>query len=169
MTDISGLLAGSGLEIGRQLADGSGMLYLHSGQIHVSVAPRQISTIVGSCVAVCIWDDVAAIGGMNHYLLPEDLGDGSSPRFAPFAIRRLIEDLERAGARRSSLQAKLFGGASVMSSLPAARHLGTRNVQAGRARLLEAGIPVVAEETGGTHGRKIVFSTASGVTLVKKV
>jgi chemotaxis protein CheD len=175
MTDLNALLAGSGLSHDRddritQLPDGSRVVYLHAGQIHASAQPVRITTILGSCVSVCLWDAAAGLGGMNHYMLPDDLvGYTPSPRHANFAIRQLIAQLDLLGANRLRLQAKIFGGASVFAPHPGARHLGAKNVAVARARLQEANIPIVGEDVGASHGRKLTFCTHSGLTAIKKI
>jgi chemotaxis protein CheD len=143
--------------------------YVHAGQLFVSAEPCDISTILGSCVSACLWDPRSGIGGINHYMLPWDTSTTeASPRFAGFAVRKLVETLWQLGAGRLSLKAKLFGGASVL--LPHhASDLGTRNVEAGRALLAEFGIPVVEEDVGGARGRKVVFRSDDGTTLVKRL
>ncbi|MGZ5442468.1 MAG: chemotaxis protein CheD [Thermoanaerobaculia bacterium] len=174
--NIAELLATSGLPTRRddraeRLSDGSCAVYLHAGHLHVSRDPTQITTILGSCVSVCVWDPVAAIGGMNHYMLPDDFGSNSdTPRHANFAMRALLQQLLDLGAQRARMQAKLYGGASVIVALRAnGRHLGQKNVEVGRARLAEAQIPIVEEDTGENHGRKVIFSTSTGLAIVKRV
>jgi chemotaxis protein CheD len=169
------LIAASGVVVRRddgvQLSsDGTEVVYLHAGQLHASREPVRITTILGSCVSVCLWDPGAGVGGMNHYMLPDDVGSNTgTPRHATFAIRTLLAQLERFGARRGRLQAKLYGGASVIAALPVGRHLGQRNVEVGRALLAGERIAIVEQDTGSNHGRKVSFSTGTGLTIVKRV
>jgi len=175
MNSIAELLAASGVAVHRddhvaRPSAGSRVIYLHAGHLYASAEPAQITTVLGSCVSVGLWDPVAAVGGMNHYMLPEDFGPNSAtPRYANFAIRHLIEQLEVLGARRARLQAKLYGGASVISSPHVKASLGTKNIEVARARLREASIPILAEDVGSNHGRKVIFSTTSGLATVKRV
>ena len=146
-------------------------VFLHAGLIHVATMPTQITTILGSCVALALWDGVAGAGGMNHYMLPMNVGEGSdSPRYASYAIQQLVSRLIAAGAAKTRLQARLFGGACIAVPPPASGdHLGSRNVDAARRFLMKENIPIVSEHVGGTEGRKVIFCTDSGLAVVKMV
>jgi chemotaxis protein CheD len=146
-------------------------VYLHPGQMFVSATPAEVTTILGSCVAVCVWDRLLRVGGANHYLLPHGVGSGpSSSRFGNVALRRLIDEVLALGCRRSDLEAKVFGGACVLEALRGkGRHLGRKNVEAAFAVLRQEGIPVVAEDTGGGRGRRVVFHTDDGAAWVKRL
>jgi len=144
--------------------------YLHPGQLVVSVSPASISTILGSCVAVCVWDEEAGIGGMNHFLLPHFSGGraASSARFGNVATEQLLLKLADAGARRSRMRAKIFGGASVLEALRGVGgSLGRSNVDVARQLLREAEIPLVAEDVLGDRGRKLIFRTDDGSARVR--
>jgi chemotaxis protein CheD len=143
--------------------------YLHAGQLYASAEPTEIITILGSCVAVCLYDVSRAVGGVNHFMLP-GAAPAPSPRYAKDAVEMLITQLVAMGARRSRLEAKLFGGAAVlMLGADPGRDIGGRNIEAGRAELAARHIPVVNEDVGGTRGRKLLFSTADGTALVRQV
>jgi chemotaxis protein CheD len=146
-------------------------VYLHAGHLAVFREPRAISTVLGSCVAVCLWDAEAGVGGMNHYLLPHRAGAGeTSPRFGNVAMGRLLDDLVRLGGRFARLKAKVFGGATVLGSpLPGTPSLGEQNAALARSLLRAAGIPVVAEDTGGGRGRWLIFQTDDGAAFVKRL
>ncbi len=144
-------------------------IYLHPGQMVTSSTPCSISTILGSCVAVCVWDEEKGVGGMNHFLLPHFAGQGaSSARFGNVAIEQLLERLERTGARRTFMRAKIFGGATVVEALRGVGgSLGRSNVELARKLLAHAGIQVVAEDVEGASGRKLIFRTDDGSALVR--
>jgi chemotaxis protein CheD len=146
-------------------------VHLHPGQIFTSRAPASVTTILGSCVAVCVWDPVLRAGGVNHYLLPEGASNGaSSARFGNVAIDRLVRALLVLGSRKQNLQAKVFGGACVLKAFRGhAPHLGARNVDAAVALLREQEIPIVATQVGGRRGRKLVFQTDDGLAWVKEL
>jgi chemotaxis protein CheD len=144
-------------------------VYLHPGQLFVASGRVTVTTILGSCVAVCIWDPGLEIGGINHYLLPAGLKTAASGlRYGNVAIAQLLERLARAGARQGSLRAKIFGGACVLYAMRGREdHLGGKNVEIARTALAEAGIPVVACDVGGDRGRKLIFQPHDGNALVK--
>ena len=146
--------------------------YVHVGQLFVSADQIMVSTILGSCVSVCLWDAEAGVGGLNHFLLPQCVNNGvSSPRFGNVAIRELLAEVHRLGGARFRLQAKLFGGASVIDAFQTDSHgsLGMQNVSLARRFLADAGIPIVNEDVGGTQGRKLVFRTNDGSAWVRHI
>jgi chemotaxis protein CheD len=137
----------------------------------VSDAPLKIVTVVGSCVAVCLFDRVARIGGLVHFVLPERGGLRGNPlRFGSEAIGRLIEALRGRRADPRRLEGKLFGGAAIAAgAASASRSLGERNAQLAISELDRAGIPVVGQDVGGQRGRKILFHPDDGRAWVRAV
>lgn len=148
---------------------GRTQVYLHAGQLAVAVKPTVITTILGSCVAVCLHDPRSRTGGMNHYLLPLHVERERSPRFGTVAIPQLVDELVRAGATRSSLVAKVFGGASVIGAFRGARNLGAENAALAVRLLEEAGIPILDQDVGGTKGRKLIFHADDGTAWVRQL
>ena len=147
-------------------------VYLHSGKFHVSAKPCRVSTILGSCVAVALFDPSTGVGGLNHFLLPHGApaAPAQAARFGNLAVSQLVEAVVAAGARRASLQAKLFGGACVLAAFKKpGGHLGTRNVEVARDMLKAEGIPVVAEDVEGNSGRKLIFQTHDGTAWVRSL
>ena len=145
-------------------------MYLHPGFVYASREPAEATTILGSCVAVCLWDARLRIGGANHFLLPHGGGGGGSPRFGDVAIPDLIDRMARLGCQRRDLRAKVFGGAAVVEAFrDREKHLGATNVERARALLAEHGIPIVAEDVEGHRGRKVIYQTDTGIALVKLV
>lgn len=146
-------------------------IYVPPGGFSIARTPTAISTILGSCVSVCLWDPERRVGGLNHFLLPHwNEGDGASWRYGNAAIAGLIEVLVASGARASNLSAKVFGGARVLaafSGTPGGGHLGSRNVEVAHQTLRRHAIPIVAEATGGERGRKLIFHTDDGSAWVK--
>ena len=145
--------------------------YVHVGQLYASAEQRLVSTILGSCVSVCVWDAEVRVGGLNHFLLPQCVTNGvSSPRFGNVAIRELLAEVQRLGGARHRLQAKLFGGASVIDAFQTTNgSLGMQNVALARRFLADAGIPIVNEDVGGSQGRKLVFRTSDGTAWVRHI
>lgn len=138
---------------------------LHIGQGEHEVSSEQgvvITTILGSCIAACIRDPLAGVGGMNHFLLPE--GDAAADseagrRYGVNAMERLINSLLASGARRDRLQAKLFGGASMFDRL---RNIGAENAAFAHRFLSAEGIAVVGGDTGGGSARRIRYWPTTG-------
>lgn len=129
---------------------------------------------LGSCVAIMLHDQKAAVGAMAHVLLPSSSlsRDVSNPaKFPETAVPLLIEALVAAGGARGRLVAKLAGGASMFAQLmtPGTLQMGERNAVAVRAALRCAGVPVVAEALGGERGRSVWFHVANGRVEVRSV
>lgn len=145
--------------------------YLHPGQLFVSHESYAVTTILGSCVSVCLWDPLTQIGGINHFLLPMDVGeDQVSLRFGNLAVRELIEEVVGVGAEQTRLRAKLFGGACVLEAFRGREnHLGAKNVTIAREVLAAADIPIIGEDVGGNRGRKLIFHTDNGSAWVKQL
>jgi chemotaxis protein CheD len=144
-------------------------VYLHPGQLFATAEASAITTILGSCVSVCLWDPALKIGGMNHYLLPFWVGeDMASPRFGTVAIDTLIENVLALGARKDRLRAKLFGGACVIEAFrEREEHIGVVNARLAENMLRLRSIPVVEQDVTGCRGRKLLFNTDDGKSLVK--
>lgn len=143
--------------------------YVQPGELFGSTRPTAVTTVLGSCVAVCLFDPRRGIGGLNHYLLPH--GDADSPRarrFGTVAIAELIAALAARGSQPKDLLAKVFGGADVLDAF---RHgddsLGARNVEVAYAVLKEQRIPVVSQDVRGQKGRKLIFHTHDGNAFVR--
>lgn len=145
-------------------------IYLEPGGVVATSRPTEVMTILGSCVAVCLWDEWLHVGGVNHFLLPTaPIGQPPSGRHGTAAIPMLIRELERLGCQRQHLRAKVFGGAHLIgTSIPAGTpSLGMRNAELARRVLAEAGIAILAEDVGGIAGRKLRFRTDTGTALIK--
>jgi len=146
-------------------------VYLHPGQVFTASQPLQVSTILGSCVAVCLWDDSTSVAGINHYLLPSDPVRGHTDlRYGNVSIERLIEEMLGAGASKARIVAKLAGGASMLGAGSSSRlSIGDQNVAVARELLQKHGFPIVAEHTGGQRGRKLIFHTGNGCAYSKEI
>jgi chemotaxis protein CheD len=144
--------------------------YLLVGCIFVAEESTLVTTILGSCVSVCLWDSIKKIGGINHYMLPFWNGEGlASPKYGNIAIMRMIERMMALGSSQNSLKAKIFGGGEVFRVTSAAMHIGQRNIQLARELLEEVGIPIINSDVGGPTGRKIMYDTGTGDVFVKKL
>ena len=132
------------------------------GEFRISSEPELLlSTILGSCVSVCLHDPVSQLGGMNHFLLPfgQEEGTNKPVRYGLFAMEMLINALMKEGAKKSRLQAKLFGGARISTEL---RDIGQSNAAFARDFLTNEGIQCLAESLGGTNARRVVYRPATG-------
>lgn len=142
--------------------------YLYPSALLVRTEPCVISTLLGSCVSVCLWDSRLQIGGMNHFLLPLWNGEGlPSPKFGNIAIQKLLDSLIEKGSAIQNIQAKVFGGADVLNMRKNHFNIGARNIQKAHEMLEELKIPIMAESVGGQRGRKILFYPHIGEIRLK--
>lgn len=145
-------------------------VYLHGGQLHVAQGEVTVTTILGSCVSVCLFDPVASVGGINHYLLPHSGGREPSPRFGDVAMRMLLDQVLARGARRERLGAKVFGGAGMLDAFRRGqRPLGMENGLLALEFLREESVAVLQQDVGGSFGRKLVFRVGDGSAWVKRL
>ncbi len=128
-----------------------------------------IMTTLGSCIAVCLWDRQAHVGGMNHFMLPDNGGTGAdSGRYGSFAMELLINELLKMGASRLTLEAKVFGGGAVLSGMNSL-NVGERNTQFVMDYLKTERIPVVSKDVLDIYPRKVCFFPHSGKAMVKRL
>jgi chemotaxis protein CheD len=140
------------------------------GEFFVAAEDVVLSTVLGSCVAACLWEPQLRIGGMNHFLLPGEDG-GADPlsesgRYGVFAMEQLINELLKRGARRSALEAKVFGGGHVMRRFTTLT-VGTRNAEFVLRFLAAEGIRVTAQDLKDIHPRRVAFFPHSGRALCR--
>lgn len=142
--------------------------YLYPGAIFTHKERHLVTTVLGSCISVCIWHEKARIGGINHYLLPLWNGDGlPTPKYGNVAIERLVEKVRKI-AGSGTLVAKVFGGASMWSQASGALAVGDRNIEFAYNNLEELKIKIVSQDVGGGMGRKVIFDTESGSVLLRR-
>lgn len=127
-----------------------------------------ILTVLGSCIACCLWDRQARVGGMNHFMLPEGTAAGAGGRYGAFAMEQLINELLKMGARRSSLEAKVFGGGQVIAGMESI-NVGERNTQFALDYLRTERIPVASKDVLDVYPRKVAFLPVSGKAMVKRM
>lgn len=141
--------------------------FLFPGATHVDAEECEITTVLGSCVAVCLWDQRHGGGGMNHFMLPLWNGEGlATPKYGNIAMERLLEYVLAIGANKRHLVAKVFGGANLLTLSSAACPIGSRNIELALTQLEEWRISVVSSDLGGQVGRKIIMNTLTGVVLL---
>ena len=141
---------------------------LEPGYIFVATKPTVISAVLGSCVAVCVYDKKRMVGGMSHFQVPyvqnKDRATARYGNVATFAlIRMMIDD----GSRVKHLEAQVFGGAYDREICP--RNIGRENVMVARKILAKHRIRIISEDVGGQKGRKVVFHTHTNEIAVLKV
>lgn len=142
------------------------------GEYYVTGRDMMLVTVLGSCVSACLRDPLTGIGGMNHFMLPED-GDihnplSASARYGGYAMEVLINQLIKLGASRTRLEAKVFGGGAVMRGFTI-HNIGQLNSEFVLAYLERERIPVRADDLRDIYPRKVYFFPASGRVLVKRL
>ncbi len=145
--------------------------YITIGEYHASNNPVIIRTLLGSCVAVCLYDSPKKIGGMNHILLPgkADMKHFNMPaRFGVNAMELLINRIIRLGGRKNMLTAKIFGGANVLPTINQSLAMGNKIVSFVKEFLELESIKIIKEDTGGTDTRIIYFHTETGDVFLKR-
>lgn len=142
------------------------------GEYFVTTRDMVLSTVLGSCVSACIYDQHSKIGGMNHFMLPSGENDSGFPaecaRFGGYAMNILIRELLKNGARKQNLVAKVFGGGNVQPAIVTSM-IGSQNARFVKKYLNECGIPVLAGDLEGFYPRKLHFFPKSGRVLLKKL
>jgi chemotaxis receptor (MCP) glutamine deamidase CheD len=141
---------------------------LEIGGVHASADPVEIKTILGSCIAACLFDPVTRIGGMNHFLLPGDTEDaGLSTRYGVNAMELLINQMIKLGAHRPTIEAKIFGGGDIFRSNHPCMAIGAKNIRFVLGFLETESIPVVTSRVGGKQGLMVVFLPHTFEVFVK--
>ncbi len=142
------------------------------GEFFVTTRDMVLSTVLGSCVSACIFDNQSGVGGMNHFMLPKGEDDQGiqkeCARFGGYAMDILIRELLRNGARKANLVAKVFGGGNVQRAMVSSA-IGSQNAKFVKKYLAERGIPILAADLEGECPRKIHFFPKNGRVLQKKL
>lgn len=142
------------------------------------VSPNGVMTLgLGSCVGIAIRDPMTKIGGLVHIMLPDSkaisVGQHNMAKFADTGIEELVRQLERMGARRVRMVAKIAGGATMFNfqggGSSAVGQVGDRNAEAARAKLKELKIPILAQDTGANYGRTVIFYPETGAYHIRAV
>jgi chemotaxis protein CheD len=143
------------------------------GEYFVTRSDEIITTVLGSCISACVRDPGLRIGGMNHFMLPEDITHGSSTwldpraglatRYGSFAMESLLNDLMKLGARRDRLEVKLAGGGRILASMT---DVGERNIQFARNWLSIEGLRIAGEDVGDSYPRRIQYFPTTGRVLM---
>lgn len=154
---------------------GREMIILQPGEYHASDQSSIISTVLGSCIAVCLIDQVNKIGGMNHFMLPGNVekkpfySDDASGKYGINAMDLLIGSLQKAGGERRHLVAKVFGGGNVLNFRATDGNVPKQNIEFTWNFLRMEGIKVISDNVGGKYGRKVLLFPDTGKVLMKKI
>jgi chemotaxis protein CheD len=146
------------------------------GEYYVTCHDEAITTVLGSCISACVRDPSRGVGGMNHFMLPQDGARsrnqwldpavGLATRYGTYAMESLINDLMKLGAQRGRLEVKLFGGGRVLTSMT---DVGARNIDFIHRFVQIEGYKVAAQDVGGTHPRKIIYFPSAGRVKVRRL
>ncbi len=140
---------------------------IFSGDWYVTKQHEMLATILGSCVAACIRDPIARVGGMNHFLLPGDenaTGLSDAARYGVFAMESLINGILKAGGRKDRLEIKVFGGGNVIKS---SARIGSKNAAFIRHFLNKEGFTLTSQDLEGNHPRRVHYYPQTGKVLVR--
>jgi chemotaxis protein CheD len=159
----------TGTRLPANINDDLTRMTIHIGGLHASRKPLLLDTVLGSCIAACLYDPVLGVGGMNHFMLPEgsDSGDPTSTRYGVNAMELLISDLMKIGADRRRFQAKVFGGGHVLNIRESLDGVPQRNIDFVKRFLETEQIPIVCEDLGGYQPRRVLFQTHTGKVFLK--
>ena len=138
------------------------------GEYFVSNENLVIMTVLGSCISACLWDSRMRVGGMNHFMLPDGDSLDVSGRYGSYAMELLINEMLKLGARRETLQAKIFGGAQVMHNFTT-MNVGERNTDFVINYLRAERIPVISEDVLDIYPRKVCYFPSTGKAMVKRL
>ncbi len=141
--------------------------FVHPGYIFLSREPHKLSTVLGSCVSVCIWDPILGFGGMNHYVHAKPFRTEQTAHFGSVSIPYMIKGMLKMGSQKYNLKAHIVGGSQNprMGSI----EIGRQNIQIAETVLKNNYIDIITYDTAGEFGRKIVFDTQTGEIVIFKV
>lgn len=152
---------------------GKDVKLIYAGEFYVSKEDEIIGTLLGSCIAVCLLDVKNGVSGMNHFMLPGkvtqvDMLNSRSAKYGVTAINELLASMVAAGAERSNIQAKLFGGGEVLDFEKKTTAIPENNIRLARIMMEIDDIPILEEDTGGKFIRKVLLEVKSGKVFLKK-
>ena len=139
------------------------------GDYYVTTHDEIIATVLGSCVSTCVRDEVAGIGGLNHFMLPSqgsDVRADEALRYGCYAVERLINELVKHGALRERMEVKIFGGGKVIAGMG---DIGRKNIEFVHQYFATEGLPIEAEDVGGVWARRVRYFAASGKVMLQRL
>ncbi len=150
--------------------------YLKIAEMKVANKPDTLKTILGSCVALCLWDKMQFKGGMVHIMMPQSTGSACNHEFkyADTAVKGLLKEMQGKGSIKDNLSAKIVGGASMFFKKNGNHNnrplsIGDRNYQTVKNQLKQLKITIDQEDTGGTEGRRVIFDCSTGKITIRKI
>lgn len=144
------------------------VINVRSGEYHVTDGPGEMMvTVLGSCIATCIYDPVAKLSAMNHFLLPGDFNAPPSPKYGIFAMEYMINELLKRGGLKTRLQVKIFGGGKIIEN--SSIDVGERNIEFVKEYLVNESLNLVASDVGGAWPRRVHFFGDTGKVKMRKL
>jgi chemotaxis protein CheD len=145
-------------------------VYLHPAQVCWCDTPTRVETVLGSCVAVTMWDPRSHFGCICHAVLPRESGTGTEPwKYVDASIHLMLEEMDARSIHWADIEVKLFGGASMREMRPGRASVGFQNVEAAVLALKAAGLLPRTSDTGGSAGRKLRFYSGTGDVFVRRI
>lgn len=144
-------------------------IIVDSGDFFVSNGSKTLVTkALGSCVAIALYDKIKKIGGLVHFILPENPGNGVQARYADTGIQLLVKEMIERGAKKENLEAKMVGGAIMFEDFmdDVENSIGNRNIEKGKEILKEIGISILSDDIGGNYARSVEFHLSDGKVYV---
>lgn len=146
-------------------------LYLKPGELIVAEEPVIVSTVLGSCVSVTMYNKQQGVAAICHGMLPKG-NNSNSFKYVDTSLRYMLKFFDQLGISREEMEVKLFGGADMFNRVDtAARNftVGWQNILTARRYLEQSGINLKASDIGGLQGRKLIFNSDTGIVLVKRM
>lgn len=155
-----------------------------AGEYYVTNKKEIITTILGSCISVCLYDKINKVSGMNHFLLPinpstsitnneytfnNSFYESDSLRYGAYSMELMMNDIIKKGGEKKFLQAKIFGGGNIISFSGTTETIGEKNITFILTYLRTEGIDIISKNVGGNIGRKIIYCTDTNAVFVKKI
>lgn len=143
--------------------------FVKMNEIAVAAHAGLFKTVVGSCIALCLWDSLNRVGGMGHIMLPQSNGDAAAPagKYADTAVKALVALMMKQGGSVKNMQATCVGGASMFQNhMRKFESVGSKNYRMVQKELAGYGIPIVTQAVGGTSGRKVKMDCATGAVTI---
>lgn len=152
---------------------GKDIKIIHPGEYYVSGLNELIGTLLGSCVAVCLFDPEKGLAGMNHFMLPgritsRDIFSDKKAKYGITAINRLMASMFEGGSKKENIIAKIFGGGHVLDSIKTSSSISDDNVRLARLMMEMEDIPIVENDVGGEFTRKLLLDVKTGKVYLKK-